>query len=37
MLIAETKEPRYYDRIDRVFAEKADSVQPDSSEHSTTS
>ena len=36
-LIAETKEPGYYDRIDRAFAAKADSVQPDSGEHRTTS
>ena len=37
MLIAETKKPGYYDRIDRVFAAKADSVQPDSNKHRTTS
>lgn len=36
-LIAETKEPGYYDRIDRIFAAKADSEQSDSSEHRTTS
>lgn len=36
-LIAETKEPGYYDRIDTMFAAKADSLQPNSSEHRTTS